>query len=204
MTPRRCTLPPKGAAAEAAAMHRASVPELETERLRLRAPRVADLPLWLPLYSGPRAVQMGGPFEDPDATAWEEFAYYTGCWMLYGHGLWTVERRDTGAAVGFVHLAIEWDDWEPELGWHLTPEARGQGFASEAARAARDWGFGVLETFVSYVHPDNAPSNRVAERLGATRDRSAEAALIEAGEGPTHVWRHAADGSGPNWRHGVV
>jgi hypothetical protein len=62
---------------------------------------------------------MGGPFENPDATAWEEFAYYTGCWMLYGHGLWTIELRSTPAAIGFVHLAIEWDDVEPELGWHL-------------------------------------------------------------------------------------
>jgi RimJ/RimL family protein N-acetyltransferase len=92
----RCLQPPTGPAAEAAAFTCACVPVLETERLRLRAPRVADLPLWLPLYSGPEAVQMGGPFEDPDATAWEEFAYYTGCWMLYGHGLWTIELGEHG------------------------------------------------------------------------------------------------------------
>lgn len=186
----RCLLPPTGPAAEAATFNAACVPILTTERLRLRAPRVTDLPLWMPHYSGPRAVQMGGPFENPDATAWEEFAYYTGCWMLYGHGLWTVERRDTGEAIGFVHLAIEWDDREPELGWHLVPEARGNGYATEAARAARDWGFDLLPTFVSYVHPDNTSSNRVAERLGATRDTEAEAALQAEDEDPTHVWRH--------------
>jgi RimJ/RimL family protein N-acetyltransferase len=186
----RCLFPPNGPAAEAAAFAAATVPVLETERLRLRAPRVADLSLWTPLYSGPRAVQMGGPFENPEATAWEEFAYYTGCWILYGHGLWTVDRKDSSSAIGFVHLAIEWDDREPELGWHLTPEARGQGFATEAARAARDWGLGLLPTFVSYVHPENAASNRVAERLGARRDPEAETALRAGGERPTHVWRH--------------
>jgi len=139
---------------------------------------------------------MGGPFEDPEATAWEEFAYYTGCWMLYGHGLWTIERRDTSAAIGFAHLAIEYDDWEPELGWHLIPEARGQGYATEAARAARHWGFGILPTFVSYVDPRNTASNRVAERLGATRDHEVEAQIVAAGDRPTHVWRHTAPSGG--------
>jgi RimJ/RimL family protein N-acetyltransferase len=192
----RCLVPPSGRAADAAAFTAACVPVLTTERLRLRAPRVADLPLWLPLYSGPHAVHMGGPFDDPHATGWEEFAYYAGCWMLYGHGLWTVERRDTGAAIGFVHLAIEWDDREPELGWHLIPEARGNGFATEAARAARDWGFGLLPTFVSYVDPANAASNRVAERLGATRDAKAEAAILSDDGEPVHVWRHGAPAAG--------
>jgi RimJ/RimL family protein N-acetyltransferase len=192
----RCMIPPTGSAAEAATFHAACVPVLTTERLRLRAPRVADLPLWLPLYSGPRAVQMGGPFDDPDATAWEEFAYYTGCWMLYGHGLWTIERRDTGAPIGFVHLAIEWDDREPELGWHLAPEHRGNGFATEAARAARNWGFTLLPTFVSYIHPDNPASNQVAERLGAIRDTGAEAALLAEDGELTHVWRHTVPAEG--------
>jgi RimJ/RimL family protein N-acetyltransferase len=192
----RCLAPPTGPAAEAAAFAAACVPVLETERLRLRAPRVADLPLWLPLYSGPRAVQMGGPFENPDATAWEEFAYYTGCWMLYGHGLWTIELRSTPAAIGFVHLAIEYDDVEPELGWHLSPDARGNGYATEAARAARNWGFTLLPTFVSYVHPDNATSNRVAERLGAIRDLDAEAAIYARDGAPIHVWRHAPPAEG--------
>jgi RimJ/RimL family protein N-acetyltransferase len=191
----RCLQPPTGPAAEAAAITCATVPVLETERLRLRAPRVADLPLWLPLYSGPEAVHMGGPFEDPDATAWEEFAYYTGAWMLYGHGLWTVELGETGQAIGFVHLAIEWDDREPELGWHIAPDHRGKGYATEAARAARDWGFGLLPGFVSYVDPGNLASNGVAERLGATRDHAAEAELDASGDGPVHVWRHTAPGA---------
>lgn len=186
----RCLVSPTGPAAEAAGFHAAGVPVLTTGRLRLRAPHVADLPLWLPFYSGPGAIHMGGPFADPDATAWEEFAYYTGCWMLYGHGLWTVEDQGSGAAIGFVHLAIEWDDREPELGWHIVPEARGRGFATEAARAARDWGFALLPTFVSYVHPDNGSSNRVADRLGAVRDTAAEAALRAEDGQPTNVWRH--------------
>jgi RimJ/RimL family protein N-acetyltransferase len=106
------------------------------------------------------------------------------------------KRLPHASAIGFVHLAIEWDDQEPELGWHLIPEARGNGFATEAARAARDWGQTLLPGFVSYVHPDNAASNRVAERLGATRDPHAEAALYAENGEPIHVWRHAPVNAG--------
>ncbi|MEM9798663.1 MAG: GNAT family N-acetyltransferase, partial [Pseudomonadota bacterium] len=95
--------------------------------------------------------------------------------------------------VGFVHLANEFDDIEPELGWHLRPEARGKGYATEAARVARDWGFTVLPTFVSYVHPENDLSQRVAVRLNATRDPEAESAIRDiAGDAP-QVWRHRPD-----------
>ena len=41
---------------------------------------------------------------DTEERAWEEFSYYTACWMLHGHGLWTVERKSDAAVVGFVSL----------------------------------------------------------------------------------------------------
>ena len=49
------------------------------------------------------------------------------------------------------------------------------GYATEAARALRDWAFGTgrFATLVSYVHPDNAASARVAERLGGVPDAHA-------------------------------
>jgi hypothetical protein len=87
--------PPDRPRRRGGAFNAACVPVLETESLRLRAPRVATCRFGCRSIPGPRAVQMGGPFDNPDATAWEEFAYYTGCWMLYGHGLWTIERRST-------------------------------------------------------------------------------------------------------------
>ena len=59
-----------------------------------------------------------------------------------------------------------------ELGWLLYDGYEGQGYATEAAAALRDWAFGTLglETLVSYCDPDNAASIAVAERLGAVRD----------------------------------
>jgi RimJ/RimL family protein N-acetyltransferase len=56
----------------------------------------------------------------------------------------------------------------PEVGWVLTPAAHGQGFATEAVRAVVDWGdaqFSGKRT-VCLIHPENAPSLRVAEKCG--------------------------------------
>ena len=67
----------------------------------------------------------------------------------------------------------------------------GQGYATEAATAMRDWAFETLgiKTLVSYVDPDNAASAAVAMRLGANRDdkavRPAPAVV---------VYRHSAEG----------
>ncbi len=185
MTP-RCTHPPLGRAAMAATRHRAVIPRICTPRLVLRAPELSDLPLWTDLCTGSDGAHLGGPMTERDA--WESFCTYVAGWLLHGHGLWSVERRKDGALVGFVMLGLEWEDLEPELGWMIAPEARGQGFGSEAARAARNHG---IKTFgpggcVSYVHADNTASNRLAASLDANRDATAEAAIGE----PVCVWRH--------------
>ncbi|MEM1315882.1 MAG: GNAT family N-acetyltransferase, partial [Pseudomonadota bacterium] len=62
--------------------------------------------------------------------------------------------------------------------------ARGQGFAAEAAAAARDQGLAMLDGLVSYIDADNAPSSRLARRLGAVLDRADSLRL------GVDVWRH--------------
>jgi RimJ/RimL family protein N-acetyltransferase len=182
----RCTRPPVGAAADAADGHAASIPVIETERLRLRAPRTADLPAWTHAWISDFAE----PGDGAEA-AWTEFCFYTAGWLLHGHGLWSVERREDGVLVGFVLLGLEWSDDEPELGYIFLRDHHGQGYASEACAAARDFGFTLLDTFVSYVDPGNTASNRLAERLGARRDEAAEARIRMAEEDAIHVWRYA-------------
>lgn len=185
MTGPRCLQPPTGSAAARSAALRAAAPCLSTERLTLRPPVVADFDLWATLLSGPDSEGLGGPIAREEA--WAEFCVYAAGWLLHGHGLWSVECD--GALIGFVTLGLEWEDEEPELGYLFATDARGRGFATEAARAARDHALTLLGpgAFVSYIDPGNARSIRVAERLGAQRDADAEARL-----GPdVQVWRHA-------------
>ena len=186
---RRCLTPPTGAAADAAARARAPLPVIETARLTLRAPETADFPVWNDLLAQDDKGHLGGPFTEEEA--WESFCVYTAGWLLHGHGLWSVVLRDSGIVAGFVHVGLEWDDAEPELGWLFLPEHRGQGFATEAATAARDHGLALLGggALVSYVAPDNVASDRLASRLGARRDNAAAAALLNQ-YGQISVWRH--------------
>jgi len=107
---------------------------------------------------------MGGPLDRADT--WRQMAVFVGHWELRGHGLWVVERD--GELIGRVGL-IRPEGWPGlEVGWLLGREAWGQGYATEAARAAVDYAWRELgaDELISLIAPENLPSQRVAERLG--------------------------------------
>ncbi|WP_145106523.1 GNAT family N-acetyltransferase [Cereibacter sediminicola] len=146
----------------------AALPELRTARLRLRAPRLDDFGTYAEIMSSDRGLHVGGPM-DP-AEAWDDFCRMVATWLLRGHGLWSVEGR--GGLLGFVLIGMEPGDPEPELGFLFTAEAEGQGYAQEAAEAARAHAFRALGLpgLVSCIAPENFRSRRLAERLGARPD----------------------------------
>jgi RimJ/RimL family protein N-acetyltransferase len=82
---------------------------------------------------------------------------------------WVVRDRATKDAVGTVQATISVTDAGrcAELAWVIATSRQGQGLATEAASAARDWlrDRGV-ETFTAHIHPDHAASAAVARRLG--------------------------------------
>jgi RimJ/RimL family protein N-acetyltransferase len=146
------------------------IPTLETERLELRAFTLAD---WVP-YADMCAQEtfvryLGGTPLSPEE-AWEEIAVLLGHWRLLGYGLWAVECRHTGELIGRAGL-LNFPGWpDVEICWALAPRFWGQGFATEAARAAVHWAFEVrgLERVISLIHPENLASEAVARRLGET------------------------------------
>jgi RimJ/RimL family protein N-acetyltransferase len=156
----------------------ADTPVLETERLTLRAPQMADWEPWRAFVADDRSTFIrGGEALDLGRT-WRAFAHVAGMWALRGCGQFVFCRKGSEAALGMSGPwhPIEWP--EPEIGWTVwSAEAEGQGYAFEAARRARDFAFEALgwETAVSYVHPDNARSIALARRLGAFLDTEAEA-----------------------------
>jgi len=161
--------PPVGAAATRVAALHALIPTITTERLVLRPSRIDDWPTLSPIWTAQRAVHIGGPFSPEDA--WTDFNQVIAGWLLRGHGGLTITRKTDGTILGLVLLGHEFGDPEPELGWLLTADAEGHGFATEAARALRDWGQeqSGLQGFVSYIASANTASAAVAARLGAVK-----------------------------------
>lgn len=151
----------------------APIPTLQTARLTLRPPVMADFPAYAALMASARATHMGGPFDR--RAAWGVFASDVAMWALFGHGALMLEARADGQCVGQVGINHGPLFPEKELGWLLYDGFEGHSFASEAAAALRDWAFATLglPTLVSYVDPDNHASQRVARRLGGRLDATA-------------------------------
>jgi hypothetical protein len=94
-----------------------TIPTLTTERLILRAPTIADFPAYEALMASPRAVYMGGPFDQ--RAAWGMFTSDLAMWSLYGHGALMIDLRETGECVGQVGINHGPLFPEKELGWVL-------------------------------------------------------------------------------------
>lgn len=161
------------------------IPSLTTSRLNLRPMRADDWKDYLLFMSSGRSVYMGGPFTT--SVSWGMFCADHAQWSLFGCGALMIENSMNDQCIGQVGINTGplFPEWE--LGWFLYPAAEGQGFAYEAATALRDWAQNVrqLETLVSYVDPRNTRSARLAEKLGAKLDPTAQ------GLDPTDlVYRH--------------
>jgi RimJ/RimL family protein N-acetyltransferase len=97
-----------------------------------------------------------------------------------GWGLWALEVKDTGEFIGFTGLNVPTFEapFLPgvEIGWRLAKGAWGNGYATEAARAALAYGFGPigLDEIVSFTATTNLPSQRVMQRIGMVHDEAGD------------------------------
>lgn len=144
------------------------IPTLMTKRLILRPLGERDLDALAAFFGDEATARFVGGVCARDE-AWRRMASMLGHWTLRGYGPWALEERRTEVFVGYSGL---WnpEGWpEPELLWSLAAPAQGKGYATEAAEAARRYAYETLgwRTLVSLIVPENAPSRRVAGRLGA-------------------------------------
>ena len=149
------------------------VPILETERLRLRGHVAADFEAVAAMWADPEVVRYIGGRPSTREESWARLLRYPGMWALLGYGFWAIEEKASGRLAGEggfadfkreISPAIE----APEQGWALASWAHGRGYGSEAVAAMIAWGethFGRRD-FVCIISPENAPSIRVAEKVG--------------------------------------
>ena len=144
---------------------------IETDRLILRAPQDRD------------RAQIAAFNGDPQVGAWlskaltreesdEMVDRILASIAEHGFGFWAVERKADGAVIGLAGLLAMGADLPPgpalEVGWRLTPSAWGQGYATEAARAAVAWGFANQDApeIVAVTAASNLASQAVMRRIG--------------------------------------
>lgn len=142
---------------------------LATPRLLLRELVPADEDAIFRMLSDPEAMRyFPSTYDREGARAW--IARNQQRYADAGHGLWAVTLRESGEVLGDCGVVWQQVDGarEAEVGYHFLRDHWGHGYASEAARACRDWAFRHLDVprVISLVRPENQPSARVAQRNG--------------------------------------
>jgi RimJ/RimL family protein N-acetyltransferase len=151
-------------------------PVIETERLKLRPWRGADIAPNTAMLADPASGRFitadGKPVTDA-FIGWRNAAIMAGHWVLHGVGMFVVEEKSSGKFAGRV------GPWRPqgwpgfEIGWGIASEFRGKGYAVEAAAAMIDWAFATFEIdeIIHCIDCENSASQAVARRLGAEKGR---------------------------------
>lgn len=172
------------------------VPALDTERLTLRGHRAEDLDQCVALWSDPEVTRYIGGKPSSREEVWARLLRYLGHWSVADHGFWLVRERATGRFVGEAgladfkrDLAVSFDG-APEAGWVLAPWSHGKGFATEAMTAVLAWSQRRFARTVCLIDPGNAPSRRVAAKLGyreiaRTDYKASEVIVFERTSPPT-------------------
>lgn len=172
-----------------------AVPALVTRRLELRPATLADAPAiqaCFPHWDVVRYLSAAVPWPYPDDGALAFLRDKAIPDMDVGISrTWTIRpKSDPGRLFGAIGL---YDESNNNRGFWLIPEARGQGFASEASEAVTRFWFDVLGRPSMRIPKAvaNAASRRISERQGM-RVIAAEERDYVSGRLPTEIWELTA------------
>src|SRR5689334_10512258 len=139
-----------------------------SERLRFREYTEADVPSLAEVFGDAYARQFYPAHSRRETlVSWVEWNRRS--YVESGFGLWALELAESGRFAGDAGLTLQPVEGERllEVGYHIHPELRGRGLASEAARACLEWALEHTghDLVCSIVHPANVASIKVAERV---------------------------------------
>jgi RimJ/RimL family protein N-acetyltransferase len=143
-------------------------PTLQTKRLIVRPPTLADLDQWV-MTDGDNDVTRNSGSPEDMLKHHADLLKLAGFWALNGFGSLLLFTKVDGVLIGRVGPSrpLNWPD--VEVGWALLPEFTGQGYALEGAAAAMDFALMDLgvERVVHTIRPSNIASQKLATRLGS-------------------------------------
>ena len=161
------------------------MPQLETERLILRAMRVCDS---ADMYDYARRPEVSRyllwrPHTDVNYTR-RYMEYLAGRYRIGAHYEWAMIHKESGRMIGTCGFArIDTANNCAELGYVLHPDYHGQGIVPEAAARVLKFAFGVLglNRVEARYMVENAPSRRVMDKLGMQFEGVQRAAMLVKG-----------------------
>lgn len=140
-----------------------------TERLNLRKMTTEDVQNLMQIFSDPEAMKYyPSTMNEEEAMGW--ITRTLGNYEKLGVGFWIVEDKSTGLFLGQCGIIPqEFDGAEVmEIAYLFVRQEWGNGYATESAKACKEYGFErlSLEKMYSFIDANNSPSARVAERNG--------------------------------------
>lgn len=155
------------------------ITSLETARLLLRVPELADAEAFMGIFWDPEVVERKQvTLREPPGgldLALKNANDMLRQWELRGYGQWSVVEKATGHVIGCVGVYHPQPQWPGvDLGWLIHRSQWGHGFASEAATAALEWvwEYTNIDRIVSLIAPGDLRSIRIATKIGERFERT--------------------------------
>ncbi len=133
----------------------------------------------------------------PKSVNWRVLMSLIGSWHAHGFAMFSVIEKSTNRYVGRL------GPWQPEgwpgteIGWTISRDCWGRGYATEGAIAATDWAVDTLgwTDIIHSIAPENIASQQVARKLGS-RNRGAGKLPAPLQDSVIDIWGQTAD----EWR----
>ncbi|PBQ31759.1 GNAT family N-acetyltransferase [Sphingobacteriaceae bacterium] len=141
---------------------------LETERLYLREMDSDDAKSAYDLNSDPEVICYTGDIPFASVKEAHDFLEAYTHYKIYGFGRWAVIEKTTNNFLGWCGLKFTPDLKEYDIGFRFFKKYWNKGFATEAAKACIELGFGKFEMqiIVGRAMPENKASIKVLTKLG--------------------------------------
>lgn len=144
---------------------------IETDRIFLRPFSINDIEPFAKICSNPNVMRYIGDGQPVglDVIA-EKILQWIELYEKQKYGLMALMLKETNRLIGFcglIHQTVDEIEYI-ELGYRLDEAYWGEGIATEAAIAVRDYAFNVLNIsmLISIIHHQNDASKRVARKVG--------------------------------------